>query len=294
MTGRWSSYLSAGAFTALLLCGSLAAAQGYGGGQGQPAQQPSQQQPADKSKQPNAAPLSMDNPQPPAASPEEEAAYKAFTGATDPNQKIKLGEDFVQKYPASRYRAAVYQGLVQGYFVTQQVPKLLDAGDKELELNPNDSPVLAVVAQTIARTFNPKAPDADKQLAKAEQYSKKAIEITPTLTKPDNLTDEAFTSAKNDTLAMAHGGLGLVYVRKGQFDQAIPELEQAVKADTHPEPDPVNYYLLGLADDRTSHYQDAAQAYNKCAAIQSSLQTTCKNSADAAKKHGESELSAPK
>jgi tetratricopeptide (TPR) repeat protein len=290
----WTTWMNASALAAFLSVGSgIAAARSA---QSAPGNQnpPAQQQQNDKDKQ-QPAPLSMDSQQP-KASPEEEAAYKAFADAqsADVNKKNQMAEDFLQKFPQSRYRPVMYQALVSGYFATQQVPKMLDYGDKELALNPNDAPVLAVMAQTIARTFNPKAPDAQQQLEKAEQYSKRAIEITPTLTKPVNLTDEAFSMAKNDTLEMAHGGLGLVYIRKAKYSEAIPELEQSIKENTHPQPDPVNYYLLGLANDKTSHFDAAATAFEKCATIQSSLQPTCKSGADEAKKAGSTQLSAPK
>jgi tetratricopeptide (TPR) repeat protein len=294
--------MTAGALALMLAGGSVLTTTTRGGQSPstQPGAQtaPAQQKPdaADKSKSgTNPPPLSMDA-APAAASPEEEAAFKAFQEAptTDPNKKNQLGEDFLQKYPQSRYRGVVYQGLVSGYFATQQVPKLLDAADKEIALNPNDAPVLAVVAQTIARSFNAQSPDAAQQLEKAEQYSKRAIEITPTLPKPAALNEEQFTMAKNDTLEMAHGGLGLVYIRKAKFAEAIPELEQSIKADTHPQPDPVNYYLLGMANSKTSHFDEAAAAFSKCAAIQSSLTPTCKSGAEEAKKAGASQLSAPK
>jgi tetratricopeptide (TPR) repeat protein len=289
MRGKRNTWVGVGALTAFLLCGAASA--GTQSGQSQPGQQ--QQQPpaqADKDKQPNPPPLSMDNAP---ASPEEEAASKAVQQAADPNKKTQLAEEFLQKYPQSRYRPMMYQALVSGYFTTQQVPKMLDAGEKEIEMNPNDAPVLAVMAQTLARTYNSKAPDAAKQLDKAELYSRRAIEVTPTLPKPENLTDEAFNNAKNDTLVMAHSGLGLVYIRRGKFTEAIPELEQSVKADTHPDPDPVNYYLLGVADKQTSHFDAAAAAFSKCATLQSSLQATCKSSAEDAKKQGSTQLSAP-
>jgi len=295
MRKQWSICVGAGALTALLLCGATSgvAQSGQQGGQSQPA--PQQQPPpagTEKDKQPNPAPLSMDNaPAPP--TPEEEAASKAVQQATDPSKKIQLAEDFLQKYPQSRYRPTMYQALVSGYFATQQVPKMLEAGEKEVEINPNDAPVLAVMGQALARTYNGKAPDAAKQLDKAELYSKRAIEITPTLPKPESLTEEAFNNAKNDTLVMAHSGLGLVYIRRGKYSEAIPELEQSVKADTHPDPDPVNYYLLGIADKQTSHFEAAAAAFSKCAAIQSTLQAACKSSAEDAKKQGSSQLSAP-
>jgi tetratricopeptide (TPR) repeat protein len=296
-----NAWMTAGALALVLAGGSVLAMTTRGGqspstqpgAQAAPAQQT--QAPADKNKAATTPPpLSMDA-APAAASPEEEASFKAFQDApiADPNKKDQLGEDFLQKYPQSRYRGVVYQGLVSGYFATQQVPKLLDAGDKEIALNPNDAPVLAVVAQTIARSFNAQSPDAAQQLEKAEQYSKRAIEITPTLPKPAALNDEQFTMAKNDTLEMAHGGLGLVYIRKAKFAEAIPELEQSIKADTHPQADPVNYYLLGMANSKTSHFDAAAAAFNKCAAIQSSLTPTCKSGAEEAKKAGASQLSAP-
>lgn len=289
MRGKWNTWVGVGTLMPFLLCGAASAeAQSV---QSQPAQQ--QQQPAgqaDKDKQPNPAPLSMDNAP---ANSEEDATFKTVQQMTDLNKRIQLAEEFLQKYPQSRYRASMYQSLVSGYFATQQVPKMLDAGEKEIEMNPNDAPVLAVMAQTLARTYNAKAPDAAKQLDKAELYSKRAIEITPTLPKPENLTDEAFSNAKNDTLVMAHGGLGLVYILRRKYSEAIPELEQSVKADTHPDPDPVNYYLLGVADKQTSHFEAAAAAFSKCAAVQSSLQATCKSGAEDAKKQGSTQLSAP-
>jgi tetratricopeptide (TPR) repeat protein len=296
MRGTLTTWVSAGAFTITLLAGSGITA-AIGTQSGQQGSQPAQQQPPaqqDKDKQPSPAPLSMDTVQAP-ASAEEEAAYKAVQDATpaDIPKKIQLAEDFLQKYPQSRYRPVMYQTLVSGYFATQQIPKLLDAGDKEIEMNPNDAPVLAVVAQTIARAFNAKAPDAEKQLEKAEEYSKRAIEVTPTLAKPPNMSDEAFVTAKNDTLGMAHSGLGLVYVRRAKYAEAIPELEQSIKVDTHAQSDPVNYYLLGLANDKTSHFDAAAMAFTKCAAIQSSLQATCKSGAEEVKKKGATQLSAP-
>lgn len=293
MTGKWNTWVGVGALTALFLCNAgVAAAQApQQSGQSQPGQQ-QQPPPADKSKQNNPPPLTMDN-APVPVTPEEENAYKAMQQAPDVNKKLQMAEEFLQKYPQSRYRPAMYQALVSGYFATQQVPKMLEAGEKEVEINPNDAPVLAVMAQTLARTYNAKAPDAAQRLDKAELYSKRAIEVVPTLPKPENLTDEAFANAKSDTLSMAHSGLGLVYIRRGKFSEAIPELEQSVKTDTHPDPDPVNYYLLGVADKQTSHFDAAAAAFSKCASVQSTLQAACRSNAEEVKKQGSTQLSAP-
>jgi len=231
----------------------------------------------------------------PPVNAEEDAAFKKFqdTPDTDATQKIILGEAFEQKYPTSRYRPVLYNTMTKLYLQTNQVKKMEEVGDKEVTLTPTDVQTMAILAQTIPRAMGgASGADAVKELAKAEDYSKRAIEVTPTITKPAGLTDQQFADAKNTTLAMAHSGLGLVYVRQGKYDEAIPELDQSVKID--PQPDPVNYYLLGLANEKASHFQDAAAAFTKCASMQSSMQQTCKSGAEEAKKLGNTQLSVPK
>jgi tetratricopeptide (TPR) repeat protein len=231
----------------------------------------------------------------PPVNAEEDGAIKSFQEVpnTDAPKKIELGEAFVQKYPNSRYLPVVYSTLTLLYLQTNQVQKMEDVGDKEVKLTPNDVQTMAILAQTIPRAMgNATSADGVKELAKAEDYSKRAIDVTPTIVKPANISEEQFASAKNAALAMAHGGLGLIYLKRGKVAEAIPELDQAVKID--PSPDPVNYYLLGLANEKASHFTDAEAAYSKCAALQSSMQNTCKSKAEEAKKLGNTQLSVPK
>jgi len=282
-----------GAVAGLMLCWSgVALAQAAQSGQGSQSQPPAQQ--AGKSKTPEVTPLTLDAAPP--VNAEEDAAYKAFqtVNQSDSAKKIETGEAFLLKYPESRYKSPVYGALTYAYLQTGNTQKMQEYGEKEIALVPNDVSTLALLAQTLPRGVRGSASDpANVQvLAKAEQYSKQAIEITPTLPKPETLTDEAFASAKNQTLAMAHSGLGLVYVRRGKNAEAIPELEQAIKID--PNPDPVNYYLLGMANKITSHFDDAVTAFNKCAAMTGPMQVTCKAQSDDAKKLGATQLSAPK
>lgn len=275
------------------VCGALMAQGGQSSQSGQGGQSQPPAQSTDKSKTPDVTPLTLDS-APPPVNAEEDAAYKAFQAApnTDLPKKIELGEDFVKKYPQSRYLPPVYYTLTMAYMQTNQTQKMLEVGDKEVALQPNDIATLAVLSQTISRVTNSTTPNAAQQLAKAATYAKKAIEIAPTLPKPENMTDEVFAAGKNQALVAAHSGLGLVLIKHGQNAEAIPELEQAVKLDK--DPDPVNYYLLGMANKGTSHFDDAISAFNKCAAIPGQMQATCKGQADDTKKKSSTELSAPK
>ena len=290
------------AMTAIFLAGCLTAfattsfAQSSQNGQpnqGQSGQQPSpskDQKPADTGSS-----LEIPTNQPP-VNAEEDAAAKAFQAMPngDLPKKITAGEDFLKKYPDSRYRPVVYSALVFEYIQTNNLEKAFDVGDKEVALKPDDAQTMAVLSQTIPRAMNANTQEPEKRLAKAETYAKRAIEITPTLPKPEGMPDQNFVAAKNETLTMAHSGLGLVYFRLGKYNDAIPELEQSVKIDPNPAPDPVNLYLLGMANVKASHFDEAAIAFNKCAALPGSLQNSCKNGAEEAKKQGATQLSAPK
>jgi tetratricopeptide (TPR) repeat protein len=299
MKRTWQKWMEAGAFAGVLLFGCVGAtAQSSQSGQsGQSSQQSSQstppaQQPSDKDK---ANTLTLDAPAPP-VNPEEDAAFKAFDAMplTDGDKRIKAGEEFVQKYPQSRYLPPVYSVLVKLYLQANEIQKMQDVGEKDVALAPNDVQTLAILGQTLPRAWNPKMPNAAAQLDKAEKFAKSAIELTPTIPKPDGLTDEKFATAKNQTLAMAHGGLGLVYFRRGKYAEAIPEFEESAKVDPDPQPDPVIYYVLGIAEEKTSHFDGAVAAFTKCASIPGSLQPTCKSGVDEAKKLGATQLSAPK
>ena len=293
MSGKRNTWLKVAKLVTVALCAAgTVAAQGSQGGQGSQSQPPAQS--SDKSKTPDVAPLTLDMAAP--VNAEEEAAYKTFFAVVpnDSAKKIELGEGFLSKYPESRYRSPVYGALTFAYVQVGNIPKMQEVGEKEIALAPNDVSTLALMGQTLPRTIHGSASSAEniQVLAKAEQYSKQALEIAPTLPKPEGLTDEAFASAKNQALAMAHGGLGLVYVRRGKNTEAIPELEQAIKTD--PNPDPVNYYLLGMANKATSHFDDAITAFNKCASMGGPLEGTCKAQSEDAKKLGATQLSAPK
>jgi tetratricopeptide (TPR) repeat protein len=294
MKGMGKYWKEAGALAgALLFACAVAAGQSSQSSSGQSSQQsqPPAQQQADKDKNT----LTLDTPAPP-ANPEEDAAYKAFDAVpmTDGDKKIKAAEDFVQKYPQSRYLPPVYSMMVKLYLQSNQVEKMQDVGEKEVAISPNDVQTLAILGQTLPRAWRASMPNAQEQLNKAEKYSKSAIELTPTIPKPEGMADAQFTIAKNQTLAMAHSGLGLVYFRRGKYDDAIPEFEEATKIDPSPEIDPVNYYILGIADEKTSHFDAAVTAFTKCSSVPGGLQDTCKSKIDEAKKLGATQLSAPK
>ena len=246
----------------------------YGGGGASSAPMPAQNAPASKDK---------DAGKPQKVNKAEEAAYKNVLAAQggDPAAQIPVLEDFITKFPQSRYIGGVYGLLTTAYYATGNTDKMFASGAKALELDPDNVDVLALLAMAIPRRVKPATPDGPQQLQKAEVYAHHAIELIPNMPKPATVDDATFEKAKNDKLSLCHSGLGLLAVNKQKWEDARTELTQAVQLASSP--DPVDYYLLGNADAQASYMNGAIAAYDKCAAT-GPLTAQCKAREEAMKK----------
>lgn len=217
--------------------------------------------------------------------PKEEAGYKAFfeTPEQDAAKRIQVGQDFLQKYPASRYAEAVYSGLVRAYYAKQDWPNFFASGDKALALKADDVDILAMVGWVIPHLLDPHDPEASQKLDKAESFEKRALVALVTMPKSVGMTDQQFAQYKTEKSAEAHSGLGLVYFRRSDFEASAKELAQATQAV--PNPDPTDLYALGASLYNLKRFSDAAAAFTKCAESPTGLQAVCKQQAEDAKKH---------
>ena len=211
------------------------------------------------------------------APPREANAFRAFESIPDAQfeKKAKAGEEFIRKFSNSALLPNVYSILTVTYIQNGQPEKGFADGEKALALRPNDARTLANLAQAMARLNNPSDPESAQKLQKAEQYAQKCIQLTPTLQKPEGASDQDFTAANNQNLALAHSALATVDIRRGKYAEAIPDLQEAIRLDNGK--DPTNLYLLGVANRNSGHYTDAVDAFTKCVAGASgNLQSSCR------------------
>src|SRR5260370_28359475 len=142
--------------------------------QNQPGQQPNPnkgQKPAD-----SGSTLEIPTNQPP-VNAEEDGAVKAFQAMpnTDLPKKIAAGEDFLKKYPESRYRPIVYSALVFEYIQTNNSDKAFEVGDKEVALKPDDAQIMAVVSQKLTRPATAETPELRKAPTEAETTAQRPV-----------------------------------------------------------------------------------------------------------------------
>jgi tetratricopeptide (TPR) repeat protein len=228
----------------------------------------------------------------PSVSKEEIAAYNKMVAdtktAADARQRVTAEEGFVTAYPNSMYAGAVQGQLAVDYLNLNDVDKMIAAGEKALAADPNNVDVLPIMAFAIPRRNGTTA----QQLEAAMNYARRAINLLSTMPKPAELDDATFTKLKNEKIAQCRSGMGTAYFKTGHFDEAVTELTQAVRLDSAP--DPVDYYVLGLSNQRGNHFQDAIAAFDKCASLPSTLAANCKTLSAETKKTAANSLEAPK
>ncbi|HKV05966.1 MAG TPA: hypothetical protein VJO53_12790 [Candidatus Acidoferrales bacterium] len=216
--------------------------------------------------------------------PREQAAYNTFfrMGPENPDKKIQLGNDFLQKYPKSVFVEAVESGLTSAYYAKEDWGNFYATADKALALKPDDVDILTTVGWVIPHVYNSSDPDASQKLDKAESYEKHAIQIITAMPKPASLTDAQFAAATAEKVSQAHSALGLVYFRRSDYQNSAQELQQAMQGSASP--DPTDLFVLGMDLQNSNRFADAASAYGRCAQISGGLQERCKQSADAMRK----------
>ena len=262
----------------ILIAGVFAAAQSVSAQKppSQPSPPPTQGMPAASPTNNNANTAPVETVQP--LSKQENKAIKSFRDVqpNEADKKTQLGENFIQTYPDSRYRPEVVSWLASAYMRKGEVDKLQSEGDKELAIAQKNPLSLAALGSNLARAVNANTPDLAKHLEQAETFCKKSLEILATTQKPEGVSEEKFTEAKNETSALAYSGLGTVAFRRGKYADAVTNLRQAVKLSPK---DPVDFYVLGKSEEAQTNYSEALAAYTKCAAMPGGMQAPCQSSA---------------
>ena len=96
------------------------------------------------------------------------------------------------------------------------------------------------------------------------------------------INEQDFTRAKREKLSMCHSGLGMVYFQRGKYSDSIAELEQAVRLAATP--DPVDFYVLGMAYQNAKRYPDAVTAFGHCTESAGPMRARCQQNLDLVKK----------
>jgi len=147
------------------------------------------------------------------------AMLNAALKITNGGARAELLGRFVAIFPDSTYAVTARDQIAFAYQQAQLSPKMLEAAQKNLEVNPDDISMLVLLADYWS--------DAGQQLDKAAANAQKALDLLAKAQKPDNATDEQWQRQISIQKGLAYSSLGEVYVVKTQNTQAVDAFKQA-------------------------------------------------------------------
>ena len=162
--------------------------------------------------------------QPKAKTPEEEAAYQAISGEQNPDQRIRLVEDFLLFYPETELKESAYLAAMQAYQSKDDFEHLLTYGELVLEQNPENITVLLTLAAAISEMTDRDDADSDEKLTEGDQYALQALDRLGKLRKPPGFPEEQWTDAREDLTPEVPG----IYREDREYREENTESTEAI------------------------------------------------------------------
>lgn len=229
------------------------------------------QTPAAQSGQAQTAPIPTTPPtgkhQPQAKTQEEFKAYQDAASKPDPASMEQATAAFIQQYPNSELKGALYQNLMLLYQNANNGDKTIEIGRKVLSVDPDNVVALVTVSSVLANRTRESDLDKEERVTEAKKDANHAIEVINTPEGiPAGYPADKVEIYRNTILAMAYGALGQAEFVNNNF----PAAEQSLRKSTSvsgTQPDPITWFQLTLTLDREGKYADAVVAANKCVEV---------------------------
>ncbi|MGA7921907.1 MAG: hypothetical protein WCA38_19775 [Candidatus Acidiferrales bacterium] len=178
-------------------------------------------------------------------------AFQAARAETNPQNRLKLLDDFVSKFANSTLIVYVDQLYLSTYNDLKNYPKVIETADKIIAMGDKVDAATRLQAlqsrvQVFPFAFNPKAPDAHDQLVKERDAAKQGADLLAKYPKPANstLTDEQFSEQKKPGIAFFNAAAGFAELQLKDYAAAVDDFKAALANNPT---DAVTAYRLGLA-----------------------------------------------
>jgi tetratricopeptide (TPR) repeat protein len=178
-------------------------------------------------------------------------AFQAARAETNPQNRLKLLDDFVSKFPNSTLMTYVDQLYLSTYNELKDYPKVIETADKINAMGDKVDAAARLQAlqtrvQAFLSTFNPKVPDAHDQLTKQRDAAREGADLLTKYPKPANstMTDAQFGDQKKPGLAFFYASAGFADLQLKDYPSAVDDFKKALTNNPN---DAVSWYRLGLA-----------------------------------------------
>jgi len=153
-----------------------------------------------------------------------------------PDRRLKLVDAYEKKFPKSPLLSYVYTEAARAEQQNGNFAEAIQFGKKSLELDPDNTFSLIIMALVLPQPKVLKGTPAEvqAQLSEAVTDANKALALLDKLQKRPDETDDEFTARKASLTADAHFALGMEEMQRDQFDKAVIDYQTAISSTSKP------------------------------------------------------------
>jgi len=202
---------------------------------------------------------------------EEGRAIQAIQNELDPDRVLQLVNEFELKYPKSTMLTYAYTFGALAYQQKGDLRKVLEYGNKSMQLKSDNLLALLVMATMVPQPGNLRSGDPDKKLAQAEGYANKALQLIAQLPKQPGENDEQLQTRKAQLAREPHSALGMIHLERAlqalegvdATELGKAEEEYSTATTITPQPLASDFFRLGEVRERLKKWAPAVEAYQK-------------------------------
>ncbi len=192
----------------------------------------------------------------------EQSLLSAAYNAKDPSKKADYFTRFGKLYPDTSEGEQAMTMAASSYQQAQNRAKMQEVANGVLAKDPNNISMLLLLADDYS--------EKNEQLDKADAYARKAISLTETAKKPENLTEDQWKQQLAIQKGWALSTLGQVNLEKKQNAPAVDSLTKAsALLKSNAALYARNQYRLGFAYLNLKRNPEAKQAFTDAASVDS-------------------------
>ena len=151
--------------------------------------------------------------------PAEYNAYMSAISTTDPNAKAQALEAFLQQYPNTVVKEETLEQLMAAYQAAGNAPKMTDAGNRLLQVNPNNVRALALL------TYSARA---QGQFSQAAGFAQRGLQAAQSMPRGQGMSDADYTKMQNGLNVIFNGAIGMNALQSKDFATAQKAFVAAV------------------------------------------------------------------
>jgi tetratricopeptide (TPR) repeat protein len=160
--------------------------------------------------------------------PAEHNAYVGATGQQDPNARISGIEGFLAQYPGSIMKEEALVALMGAYQLAGNAAKMLDSGQKVLQVNPSNLNALTAVV-ALKKNFADQGQDMERNLAEATKFAEHGLQVLPTAPRPEGVAEADFEKQKTLIRGIFQSAVGWSALHSKDYARAQQNLRAAVE-----------------------------------------------------------------